>query len=231
MPGQIRITFRNFRSLDLSDAQRARPPRRKQNAFGEETILREALRGLAAVSSGRRDRINGLLDMASAPPGSLNLAGAVPGAIIRSPIPDFTATVGFTGSVGAVVAYGGSTGIYFWNKRPGGEVGLYGSLSVGLITNIGASAGDVLTFLFGPAPSVLAGDSITVSVDVGVDVLTFSGLLILNAPPVSAGWPPTITGPWRPEIIGVGFAITAGFSALPVDISVMPGRTWTRPIT
>jgi hypothetical protein len=78
---------------------------------------------------------------------------------------------------------------------------------------------------------VLAGDSIAVSVDVGIDFATVSGMLILNAPPVSAGWPPTITGAWTPEVIGVGFGTSFGFSALPVDISVMPGRTWIKPLT
>jgi hypothetical protein len=48
---------------------------------------------------------------------------------------------------------------------------------------------------------------------------------------VSAGWPPTLTGPWRPEVIGIGIALTVGISVLPVDISVMPGRTWIKPIT
>ena len=30
-------------------------------------------------------------------------------------------------------------------------------------------------------------------------------------------------------IIGIGIGASVGFSALPMDISVMPSRTWTRP--
>jgi len=78
---------------------------------------------------------------------------------------------------------------------------------------------------------VLAGDSITVAVDVDIVMASVSGMLILSAPPVSLGWPPTLTGPWRPEVIGIGIALSVGISVLPVDISVMPGRTWIKPIT
>jgi len=50
------------------------------------------------------------------------------------------------------------------------------------ITNIGASIGDQLCFLFGPAGTVLAGDSITVAVDVDIVMASVSGMLILSAP-------------------------------------------------
>ena len=229
MPGQMRVTFKNFTNLDFSTAQKVTPPGRKANFPGEETVIKGGLKGLAAVSN-RGPLINGLLDAVNPPLATLTVAGSVPGAVIRSPAPDFTLTLGLTGSAGAGVAAGLGAGVYFWTKRPTGELGLYGSISLGVVGNMGASAGDQFGILFGPAPSVLAGDSITVSVDVGVDIFTFSGLMFMTAPPVTL-WPPALTGGWTPEIIGVGFALTAGVSVLPVDVSVMPGRTWIKPVT
>lgn len=230
MPGQFRVTFRNFRGLDLASARKAPMPNYKSNGFGEETAIRGALRGAAAVSS-RGSLLNSLLDIATPPVASMSIAGSVPGARIRSPIPDFTVTEGAGVSVGAIAAYGAGGGVYYWNKHPDGEIGLFGSLSVGLVTNIGTSAGIQFSLLFGAAPSVLAGDCVTVAVDVGIDVLTVTGFLVLAAPPGGV-WPPSATmlAGWTPDIIGVGYGVSVGFSVLPVDISVMPSRTWTRPI-
>lgn len=229
MTDQIKISFKGFTALDLSSAQKAVIPRRKPNYPGEETLLKGALEGLALVAPNRGPRIRGLVEMASGTPPRLTVAGGVPGASIMSTLPEWTVTLGLTGSAATGYAVGAGAGVYFWNKRPTGEIGLYGSVSVGMVTNVGASVGDQLAILFGPAPKVLAGDSITVSVDVGVEIFTFSGSLILDAPTVST-WPPKIDGTWTPKIIGIAISITAGFSALPVDISVMPGRTWIQPV-
>jgi hypothetical protein len=230
MSGQVNVTFKIFTPIDFSGAQRLTGPGRTPPSSSQQSVLRAALRAFAAVSS-KGPKVQSALALASPPPGTMSVGGTVSGAVIRRPLPDFTVTLGVTAAKGPGIALGLGGGVYFWNKSPGGEVGVYGSVSAGLITNVGAGVGDAVTYLFGPAPSVLAGDSITVSIDVGVDFLTFSGLMILSAPPVSAGWPPTISGAWKPEIIGVGFAMTAGFSVLPVDISVMPGRTWIRPLS
>jgi hypothetical protein len=166
------------------------------------------------------------------PLGSISLLGAIPGVRIRSPSPDFTVAVGVTGSAGAGVQVGGGAGIYFWNKRPSGEIGVYGSFSVGMITNAGLSIGDQIALMFGSASSVLAGDSISLGVDIDIGFGSIGGQLILSAPPVSAGWPPTIgLSGWTPEVIGIGLTLTVGISALPVSYSVMPGRTWIKPLT
>jgi len=223
MMGQTRIAFRNFTGLDLSSARRFTVPKYKQPAMGEQTLLQGAVAAAALVSN--FGKVASATLPAAAPTHSLTTTGTVPGASIR-PFRDFT-----TASGGVVVAAGIGQGIYYWNKPTGGEIGLYGSLSLGIMGNIGVGAGIAVAWLFGPAPSVLAGDCIALSVDVGVDVLTFSGQLFLSAPPVSLGMPPSITGAWTPQIIGIGYAITAGFSVLPVSISVMPTRTWTRPVT
>jgi hypothetical protein len=195
----------------------------------QQSLIKAALRTVAAASS-KRSRVKDLVDMMSSPAGTMSVGGTVSGAVIRRPLPDFTVTAGYSSSKGPGLAVGLGGGLYYWNKPLTGEVGLYGSVSVGLITNVGIGIGDAVTYLFGPAPSVLAGDSIAVSVDVGFDFVTVSGLLILSAPPVSAGWPPTVSGAWKPEVIGVGFGTSAGFSVLPVDVSVMAGRTWIRPL-
>ncbi len=229
MPGQIRVNFRNFWGLDPTKFQRAKPPGRSGGSF-QDTVLRGVIDNLSGAIS-RGPLLRSALGMITPPFGSISLSGVIPGVTIRSPRPDFTITAGVTGSAGAVLNFGAGGGVYFWNKSPSGEVGLYGGISVGVITNIGASIGDQFCLLFGPAGTVLAGDSITIAVDIDIVVASLSGMLILNAPPVSLGWPPSITGPWRPEVIGIGIALTVGISALPVDISVMPGRTWIKPIT
>lgn len=143
---------------------------------------------------------------------------------------NFTIAVGLVASAGAGVAAGMGAGIYFWNKSPRGQIGLFGSISVGVITNIGFGAGDSFAYMFDSAPAALAGDAITLEVSVEVGPVSIAGQMFLTAPPVTL-WPPTITGPWVPEIIGVGFTLTAGISVAPVHIAVMPARTWIRPLT
>lgn len=231
MPGQIRITFRNFVGLDLSGSRKIPVSRYQPPHFGEQTAIEAAIEALGGLTPAGRV-LRSLKALVSPPPAAMTLSGTIPGVRIRSPFPDFTIADGVGASAGAVTAFAAGGGIYFWNKSPSGEIGLYGSLSVGLITNIGASAGFQIALMFGRAPDVLAGDSITVSVDVGIDVVTVTGMLILSAPP-SGVWPPpnpSALAGWVPEVIGVGFGMSAGWSALPVDISVMPSRTWTHPI-
>jgi len=215
--------------MQFPNARPLRLPRVKPNVWGEETVLREALGAGAAVGP-RASFHRSVLNAANDPPASLSTTGTIPGARILTSR-DWTLAEGLTAGAGAGTAAAVSGGVYVWFHLPHAEVGLFGSISIGFVVNVGFGGGGMIMLLFGPAPSVLAGDSITVSVDVGVDVLTFSGMLIISAPP--GGLLPSPSSPpsgWVPEIIGVGIAITAGWSTLPADISVMPGRTWTRPI-
>ncbi len=234
MPGQINVTFKNFTlanvTANLPSAKKGIMPARKPPGALEETLIKTGLQGIAAVSPSRAPRITSLLSLLTPPPAVMKVFGAVPGLTIRSPSPDFTIAVGFVASAGAGVSSGLGGGIYFWNKRPSGEVGLFGSISIGVITNVGISAGDSFAFLFGTAPSVLAGDIIALEVDVEIPPVTVGGQIFLSAPPVSL-WPPALTGTWTPEIVGVGFQVTAGISALPVNIAVTPSRTWIKPLT
>ncbi len=229
MPGQIRVNFKNFWGLDTTKMVKTKLPGASGGGF-TDALLRTGISTVAGAAK-RGQMLKDSLGMISPPSGSLSLLGSIPGVKFRSPSPDFTIAVGYTASAGAVVNVGGGAGVYFWNKKPSGEVGLYGSLSVGMVTNVGASIGDQICLLFGPAGSVLAGDSITLAVEIEIGVVSVGGQLILSAPPVSAGWPPTIGSGWTPEVIGIGVTMSMGISALPVSYSVMPGRTWTKPLT
>src|SRR5262249_54938313 len=155
--------------------QRAQSPGRSGGSF-QDSVLRGALGALAGTAK-RGPLLRSALGMITPPFGTISLGGMIPGGSIRSPRPDFTLTAGITAAGGAGVNFGGGAGMYFWNKSPSGEVGLYGGLSVGMITNVGASIGDQLCILFGPAGTVLAGDSITVAVDVDIVMASLSGML------------------------------------------------------
>lgn len=229
MPGQLKVNFKNFWGLSPAHFVKAKMPGASGGGF-KDALLRGAIAGVSGVAR-RGPLLNDSLNMISPPLGTISLTGAIPGVKIRSPSPDFTIAVGITGSAGAGASVGGGAGVYFWNKRPGGEVGIYGSLSVGAVTNAGISIGDQICLMFGPAASVLAGDCITIGVDIDVGVVGIGGQLILSAPPVTSGWPPTIGGGWTPEVIGIGMTLTVGISALPVSYSVSPGRTWIKPLT
>ena len=133
-------------------------------------------------------------------------------------------------SGGAVITAGLGAGVYVWIKRPRPELGLYGSLSVGAMTNIGFGAGGCVPLMFGPAPSVLAGNCIALEVDIGIDIATVSGLIYLSAPTVTSAWPPVVSPGWTPQIIGIDFQLTAGMSVLPANYAVSASRTWIRPV-
>lgn len=233
MSGQIAVTFRGFNNqnvaANLPRSVKVSTPSRSSPGPIEETLIKAGLEAVALASSRRAPTIRSLLSLMTPPRAMMTIAGMVGSIPIRRSA-DFTIAAGFTASAGAVVSVGAGAGVYFWNKTPSGEVGLYGSLSVGLISNIGASAGDAFAYLFDKAPTVLAGDLIALEVDIDIPPVTVGGQIIMTAPPVSL-WPPALTGTWTPEIVGVGFVVTAGVSALPVSVAVTPSRTWIQPIT
>jgi hypothetical protein len=228
MPGQITVTFRGFTdplvAANLPRSVRTQLPNRTPPGPIEESLLRTALEGAALGSS----RIRSLLDLIAPPPAIMSIVGSVSSLRIRRTA-DFTIAVGYVAQVAAGVSAGLGGGVYYWNKRPRGEVGLFGSVSLGVITNIGFGAGDSFAYLFDAAGTVLAGDLIGLEVDVEIGPVTVGGQIFMTAPPVTI-WPPALTGPWVPEIVGVGFQVTAGISVSPVAIAVTPSRTWIRPI-
>jgi hypothetical protein len=228
MPGQVTVTFRGFTdqlvAANLPRSVRTQLPRSSPPGPMEERLLRAAL-GAAAVGS---TRVASLLALIAPTPFTASIVGAVSSLRIRR-TPDFTIAVGYVAQAAAGIAAGLGGGVYYWNKRPSGEVGLYGSVSIGALTNIGFGAGDSFAYLFDAAGTVLAGDLIGLEVDVEIGPVTVGGQLFMTAPPATI-WPPALTGPWVPEIVGVGFTLTAGISVSPVAIGVMPSRTWIRPI-
>ncbi len=233
MPGQISVTFRGFNdqnfAANLPRSVKVKVPQRSAPGSIEESLIKSSLEGVAMVSARRAPTIRSLLALMTPPLAIMSIAGTVGSIPIRR-TRDFTITAGFTASAGAYVSVGAGAGVYFWNKAPRGEVGLYGSLSVGLISNIGAGAGDAFAYLFDAAPTVLAGDIIALEVSVEIGPVSVAGQLFMTAPPISIS-PSALTGAWVPEIVGVGFTVTAGVSVLPVSIAVTPSRTWILPIT
>src|SRR5262245_52191362 len=135
MPGQMKINFKNFWGLDISKMVKVKRPGATGGSF-QDTLLRGALTAVAPVAK-RGALLNDSLNMISSPSGVISLLGSIPGVKFGSPSPDFTIAVGYTASAGAGVTVGGGAGVYFWNKKPSGEVGLYGSFSIGMMTNVG----------------------------------------------------------------------------------------------
>jgi len=240
MPEPIRVRFRGFAGLDFGTARRSTLPRHKPPVVGEHTLLEGVIRALAATGNRKgqllestRDRVEGGAEM--------SIMGRIPGAIIPSSR-DFTISEALVVSAGAGAAIGGGAGVYFWKKSPGFELGLFGSMSAGLITNIGASGGVQIGYFFGSAPKTLGGDSVELAVSVDIGIASIGGSVFLSAPP--GGWTPppgvslaahltalvTGTRRWQPQIIGIAYSVTAGLSTLPADVAVMPGRTWTRGV-
>lgn len=232
MPGEITVAFRGFSdaifAANLPRAVKTTVPKHKPPGTIEESIIKKSLEGAAMVSPKRAPVIHSLLSLITPPQALMKIIGAVGSVPIRR-TSNFTIATGFTASVAGVSAFGAGAGVYFWNKRPFGEVGVYGSLSVGMISNIGFGAGDAFAYLFDTAPSVLAGDAITLEVDVEIGPVTVGGQIFMTAPPIHL---PSLsmTGAWVPEIVGVGFTVTAGLSAFPLNIAVMPTRTWIKPL-
>lgn len=199
----------------LTIGKRFRMPVRRSSLPGEETLLKAGLTAFAAVNSTSGGVVKDALAFAGNPKFTLNVTGAIAAAPKRS-CPDFTLCLGPNASAGAVVAFGAGGGVYFSNKSPSGEIGLYGGYSVGMITNIGVSLVGQVTFLFGPPATVLAGESLIVGVDVGGKLVSGGGYLIFSISPLN----------W----IGVSWAIGVGASCLPLNLSVQVSKTWIKPL-
>jgi hypothetical protein len=204
--------------------------------------LKNGIRALAAAGNTTGRGLQRGVDLVDGG-ATMTLSGAIPGTRMPSAT-QYTIAEGVSAGAGAGLAYSLGAGVYVWSKNPGFEVGLYGSISIGFVTNIGAGIGVQYAYLFGPAPSVLAGDSITVQVSADIGVASVGAFLILSAPPAGlptpslsspvslASWQAALTSmtSYTPTVIGVGFSASVGVSILPIDISVMPGRTWTVPV-
>lgn len=226
MPGQVRINFNGFTGLDVTRGTKVPVARPRPMGTIESAAARASIHAASTVSGSRI--LSDLLSLVTPPMGTITLGGTIPGIRIRSPYPDFTVAWGYSGTAGIIIAATAGGGMYFWNKRPDGEIGLYGSVGAGIISNMAAGVAAQVVFMFGPAPAVLAGDSITLSVDIDIGGGSVGGMIVLAAPPGGV-WPPNpaLLRTWIPEITGVGLTLGVGVSALPVTLSVMPSRTAT----
>lgn len=200
----------------LTVGTRMKIPAKRASLPGEETLLTTALNAYCALGGGKAPIIRSALDFRATSSVPVSVKGAIKAAPTRSAT-DWTACLGPNASGGAVVAFGAGGGVYFWNKPKGGEIGLYGGYSVGMVTNIGVSLVGQFTYLWGPAPTMLAGTSIVVGVDVSVPtgILTGGGALIFSESPVQ----------W----IGFSFSLGVGASAVPYDFTIQASKTWIKP--
>lgn len=231
-PRQVSVNFGRMTDADIAAnigrSVRITKGRPSAKGFGQQTLIRGAIDALATISPSRAGLLPSLAAMASRTP-SINYIAGPALSVLRGG--EFTVAEGVVASGGAGITAGLGAGVYAWMKRPGAELGLYGSISVGAMTNIGFGAGACVSLMFGPAPAVLGGESIALEVDIGIDVMTVSGLLYLSAPTVTSVWPPTIGPGYSPQVIGIGFQVTAGMSVLPANYAVSASRTWLRPVT
>lgn len=230
-PRQVTVNFGTLTDNDIAAnigrSMRVSKGRRSTPGFGQQTLIRGAIDALAAISPTRAGLLPSLAAMATTS-ASIRYMAAPALSVLRGG--EFTVAEGVVASAGAAITAGLGAGVYAWIKRPGAELGLYGSVSVGAMTNIGFGVGACVSLMFGAAPAVLGGDSIALEVDIGIDVMTVSGLLYLSAPSVTSVWPPVIGPGYSPQVIGIGFQLTAGMSVLPANYAVSASRTWLRPM-
>ena len=187
----------------------------RRPTFGSETALEAALGAYCAMGMTGAPIIRECLGFSHNPGVPLTFVGSIRKAPVR-PHRDWTIALG--PSVSAAAGGGGaaSGGLYFWNKPPTGEIGLFGSLSVVSVTNVGVSLVGQGTYYFGSAPDCLAGTSLVVGVDVGGKVITGGAYLVFSTSPAA--------------LIGISFALGVGASMLPVDFTVQLSKTWIKPL-
>ena len=205
---------------DIDPLKIGRPatlPPYRHPTFGSETALETVLGAYCATGMTGAPIIRECLNFSHNPGVPLTFIGSIRKAPVR-PHRDWTIALG--PSISAAAGGGGaaSGGLYFWNKPPTGEIGLFGSLSVVSVTNVGVSLVGQGTYYFGSAPDCLAGMSLVVGVDVGVPgkVITGGAYLVFSTSPAA--------------LIGISFALGVGASMLPVDFTVQLSKTWIKPI-
>jgi hypothetical protein len=216
MIDRIRLDLTRVRDLDISTARRVRVPHRRPPHLGEQTALAAALTAYAHTGIGFAGVMRDLLSIRDRPSVHLAVVGGVSGAPTRRSR-DYTFAVGPSVTISPVATLALDGGVYLW--IPPCEIGVFGSVGLGVTTNIGFSGGGQFTMLWGPAPSVLAGDLLGIGVDVSIPggPISLSGMLFM-------------TMASHPNLVGFGVTIAAGISFLPVDFTVQASTTWIRPI-
>jgi hypothetical protein len=214
MDQNVRIDVTKVAGIDpRAIGTKTRIPRQRTNLPGEQSMIEAGIKAYAATHGTGSGVLLDALDFKSKPSLTVTTVGSIAKAPTR-PCTDFTIAAGPSISEGAGVSIDFAGGLYFWNKPLGGEVGLWGSIGVGAITNVGASLVAQIYYLFGPAPALLAGESWLVGVDIGGKLVTGGGYLVF-------------ADSWPPQWIGVSFAIGVGVSILPYDIQIQGSHTAT----
>lgn len=213
---RVRIDLTAVADIDPLDIGRpARISPYRPPTFGSETALEAVLRAYRALGLAGSSIVGECLDFSHNPAASTTFVGSIRKAPVR-PHRDWTLALGPSVSAAAGGGVAASGGLYFWNKSPTGQIGLFGSLSVVSVTNVGVSIVGQATYYFGSAPACLAGTSLVVGVDVGGKVITGGAYLIFSTSPAA--------------LIGISFALGAGASMLPVDFTVQLSKTWIKPL-
>jgi len=232
MGRDLRIKLTDFDKLDFSRGTVVPRPRGRS---GTGLLAQGAVEALKRTSAG--PFVNSLQEFAAPPSGRLVTSGATTRVRYKASITDFTLAFGVGGNAGLGAQVNAGGGVYWWVK-PGptkDQIGLWGSLGFGVTTNAGFSGGGQFSIWYGPAPAVLAGESLAVSVDISVGIYTVTGSAFFSVPPagfvLTPGSPGGFPAGFKPELIGLGFALSVGPSALPVDISVGPSYTWIKPLS
>lgn len=235
MPQELRIAFRGFENgIDWRQAVSV-PGRKVGNGAFSETAARGMMAGLGGTRAG--PMVNSINELSNAPAGRVSTSGSIPGVTMPGVATDFTVALGPGGNVGAFIQGSAGGGLYWWIRPGPDEIGLWGSVGIGVTSNLGVSAGMQVSVWYGAAPAVLAGESLGVAVDVSVGPATVTGMAFFSVPPGGMFLTPGMKFPsaappgWKTKLIGLGFMLSAGFSVLPVDISVGPSMTWIKPLT
>jgi hypothetical protein len=146
-----------------------------------------------------------------------------PGTLFSSPL---TLALGASAQAYVFIGPAGEIGVYGSGT---GELGWFTEIGGGFWTQIGFSAGPVVTVILG-GPSDLAGVSFAVGVDVGAGPkwLSTSGLLLFSDP-----FDPSVPVPLRiPRFLGLAYGISFGLGLfpLPMDITVQYATTDVHPL-
>lgn len=180
-------------------------PPRKTLSHLEESALKSGLQ----LSGNFDSRLKAFLEPISvaehAPSISVRPPAVTPVGAVRRHRFDITMAVAAEGNAFLVIGVTGQAGVY-GSTTP--EVGVFASAGGGWWSNIGASIGPTVTFIFGP-PSDMDG----VSVGIGCDVSATPGV----------GWSVSgmlLYGTTGPPFPFLGFSVGAAFGVAPIRIDV-----------
>ena len=129
-PRQVSVNFGRLTDADIAanigQSKRVSKGRRSSPGFGQQTLIGAAIDALAAISPARAGLLPSLAAMASATPASIRYIAAPALSVMRGG--EFTVAEGIVASGGVGLTGGLGAGVYAWMKRPGAELGLYGSM-------------------------------------------------------------------------------------------------------